>query len=141
MKRPMPPLPSRTQALARHLERAALYNEILSRYTGSALPLTAAVIGTVDGILVAAPPAQPASRPAELAAMAGSLLAVATAAGREVGHSPAERLIIESGTGTLLVKPVGANADLVLCMALPRGTVLGKALWAADEIAKAVRAL
>ena len=129
---------SRTQALARHQAKANRYAEILQQCTQSSVDLTAAVIGTVDGIQIASLVLKPNHRPAQLAAMASSLLAVAAAAGREVGHTRCDRLMIESASGTLLVKPLGKQADLVLCMALPPNSLLGRALWATDAIAKAV---
>ncbi|WP_076999731.1 roadblock/LC7 domain-containing protein [Variovorax sp. KK3] len=129
---------TRAQALAAHQALAGRYTEILHRHTEQALDLTAAVIATVDGIEIASLAGKPGLRPAQLAAMASSLMAVAVAAGREVGHGPCERLFIETRAGTLLLKPIGRAGDLVLCMALTPRTVLAKAFWAADEIGRAV---
>ena len=134
----MPALKSRTLALAAHQARALHYTVILRRYTEDTVDLSAAVIATVDGIQVASLSVKPGLRPDQLAAMASSLLAVAGAAGREVGHSACDRLFIESRNGTLLIKPLGPEGDLVLCLAMSPGSVLAKALWSADEIGKAL---
>lgn len=124
--------------LAEHHAQAQHYIAVLRKFTEAHTTATMSVIATVDGIEIAALNSIATFRPAELAAMASSLLAVAAAAGREVGHAECDRLIIESRTGKLLIKPIGANSALVLCMALPADVLLGKALWAADEIAKAI---
>ena len=134
----MPALKSRTQILAAHQAMAGHYAAVLRRFTERTVDLAAAVIATVDGIEIASLGDAPGVRPAQLAAMASSLLAVAMAAGREVGHGACERLFIETRNGTLLLKPVGRAGDLVLCMAVSPRTVLAKALWSAEEIAKAL---
>lgn len=124
--------------LAEHRAHSARYLAILQKFTEDQAPSAMCVVATVDGIEVAALNPKREYRPAQLAAMASSLLAVAGAAGREVGHAACDRLIVESSTGKLLMKPVGANSGLVLCMALPADVLLGKALWAADEIARSI---
>ncbi|MBS0426794.1 MAG: roadblock/LC7 domain-containing protein [Proteobacteria bacterium] len=127
----------RAATLADHQARAANYEAVLRRCTSS-VEIDAAVLATVDGMEIASVAARAGYRPAQLAAMASSLIAVASAAGREVGHAACERLVVQSGTGTLLIRPLGGNSALVLCMAVSPQTVLGRALWAADEIARAL---
>ncbi|RYF82311.1 MAG: hypothetical protein EOO29_07530 [Comamonadaceae bacterium] len=131
--------PSRT--LAEHQALAGTYLAQLRRCTEGQFDVTAGVIATVDGIELASINNQGRYRPAQLAAMASSLLAVAAAASREVDQSACERLIVENGNSKLLIKPVGGGSALLLCLALPAHVLLGKALWAADEIARSVRAL
>lgn len=127
-----------TRTLAEHQALAAHYQAQLRRCTQSQIDFTAAVIATVDGIEIASLNHKGRYRPAQLAAMASSLLAVAAAAGREVDQSACERLIVESAGGKLLIKPLGSGSALVLCMALPASTLLGQALWAADEITRGI---
>ncbi|OUL98841.1 hypothetical protein A8M77_29555 [Variovorax sp. JS1663] len=126
---------NRTQALATHQALANRYADLLRRYT-EGVDLVAAVIATVDGIEIASQGNKPGVRPAQLAAMASSLLAIAAAAGREVGHGACERLFIETRSGSLLLKPVGRTGELVLCMALSPRAVLAKAFWSADQIGR-----
>lgn len=133
-----------TRTLVQHQALSARYLAELRRCTEGHVDLTTAVIATVDGIEIAALDQKGRYRPAQLAAMASSLLAVAAAAGREVDQSACERLIVESTGGKLLIKPIGAGtagAALLLCLALPPETLLGKALWAADEITRALAAI
>lgn len=132
---------SSSRTLVEHQALAGRYGEQLRRFTDAQFELTAGVIGTVDGIELAAVSHHGGYRPAQLVAMASSLLAVAAAASREVDKSPCERLIVESGNSKLLIKPIGGGSALLLCLALPSHVLLGKALWAADEITRAVRAI
>lgn len=131
-----------SRTLVEHQARAGDYAAQLRRHTEGQFDLTAGVIATIDGIeLASISNNQGRYRPAQLAAMASSLLAVAAAASREVDQSACERLIVESGAGKLLIKPVGGGSALLLCLALPPQVLLGAALRAADEIARALRAL
>lgn len=125
----------RAATLADHHAQAAHYESVLQRCTGD-VEIDAAVLATVDGMAIASVGTRAGDRAPQLGAMASSLIAVASAAGREVGHAACERLVVQSGTGTLLIRPLGAGSALVLCMAVPPKTVLGRALWAADEIAR-----
>lgn len=120
---------------------ASQYVAVLRRCTLGDVDLTAGVIATIDGIELASVNNQGHYRPAQLAAMASSLLAVAAAASREVDQTPCERLIVESGNSKLLIKPIGGGSALLLCLALPANVLLGKALWSADEITRAVQAI
>ena len=129
------------RTLAEHQALASSYLVQLRRCTDGQFDLTAGVIATIDGIELASINNQGRYRPAQLAAMASSLLAVAAAASREVDQSACERLIVENGNSKLLIKPVGGGSALLLCLALPAQVLLGKVLWAADEIARALRAV
>lgn len=111
----------------------------LHRFTDADPKLSAIVLATPDGFEIATRQNHARPRPAQLAAMAASLTAVARAAGREVGHDGCDRLILESGNGKLLIRPIGA--DLLLCMVLLPSMLLGSALWMADEIGKAIESL
>lgn len=130
-----------SRTLIEHQALAGQYLAQLRRCTSGQIDLTAGVIATVDGIELASISNQGRYRPAQLAAMASSLLAVAIAASREVDQSACERLIVESGASKLLIKPMGGNSALLLCLALPSHVLLGQALWAAEEITRAVRAI
>ncbi|WP_225781759.1 roadblock/LC7 domain-containing protein [Xenophilus sp. Marseille-Q4582] len=129
------------RTLVEHQALAGRYLAELRRCTESHFELTAGVIATVDGIELASISHQSRYRPAQLAAMASSLLAVAAAASREVDQSACERLIVESGASKLLIKPVGGGSALLLCLALPSQVLLGKALWAAEEITRSLRSI
>jgi predicted regulator of Ras-like GTPase activity (Roadblock/LC7/MglB family) len=136
-------LPRGSSPLALHSERRGAYQAILSQFTDTRPDITAAVLATVDGFEVAMVERLGRSQATPLAAMASSLTALGRAAGREAGHEGCERVVVESGNGKLLVRPIGASgrSPLLLCMSLGSGALLGSALWAADEIAKAVESL
>jgi len=136
-------LPPRSSPLALHGERRGAYQAILSRFTDMRPDITSAVLATMDGFEVAMVERLGRSQATPLAAMASSLIALGRAAGREAGHEGCQRVVVESGNGKLLVRPIGASgrSPLLLCMSLGAGALLGSALWAADEIAKAVESL
>mgnify|MGYP003585711574 CR=1 FL=1 len=130
---------SSPRTLTQHHALADRYLAELRRCTESHFDLTAGVIATVDGIELASISNQGRYRPGHLPALASTLLAVAAAASRQVDQSACERLIVESGASKLLIKPVGGGSALLLCLALPSHVLLGKVLWAAEEITRAVR--
>ncbi|VTU19133.1 Roadblock/LC7 domain protein [Variovorax sp. SRS16] len=121
-----------------HHAKRDRYVAVLKQHTESHSKVTTVVLATPDGFEVAAVHYQGEPRSAQFAAMAGSLIAVARAAGREVGHEGCDGLIVESPNGKLLIRPVGKGDGLLLCMVLAPGMLLGAALWAADEIGKAI---
>lgn len=74
-----------------------------------------------------------------LAAMAGSLMAMARAVAAEIGHQSCRRLTFETGTGTVLFQAVGGRHPAILCMVIDENALLGRALWAAGEVAARLR--
>jgi hypothetical protein len=128
----------RRPLLSVHRAERDRYMGILKQHTESQSKVTAVVLATPDGFEVAAVHYHGEPRSAQFAAMASSLIAVARAAGREVGHEGCDGLIVESPSGKLLIRPVGKSDGLLLCMVLAPGMLLGAALWAADEIGKAI---
>ncbi len=74
-----------------------------------------------------------------LAAMAGSLMAMARAVATEIGHQSCRRLTFETESGTVLFQGLGGQHPAILCMVIDETALLGRALWAAGEVAARLR--
>jgi len=121
------------------------YTELLARLRSDTAGVVNASIATADGLAVASTlvDEQDADR---LAAMSGSIAALASALTRETGHGEPERVVLESATGVIVsLKVPGQQGGLVLTVVTDQNAVLGKLLWAcratAAEIAACADAL
>ena len=70
-----------------------------------------------------------------LSAMAGSLMAMAKAVANEISHKDCKRLTFETESGTVVFQAVGGGFPAVLCLVVDQNALLGRALWAAAEVA------
>lgn len=92
--------------------------------------VTSATLASADGLAVASTldARQGADR---LAAMAGSMAALASAMASETGHGDPERVILASGDGHIVaVKIPMPTQPLVLALVTDSNAVLGQLLWA-----------
>ncbi len=101
--------------------------------------LVSATVATVDGFAVASTLAD-RHEVDRLAAMSGSIAALAAAMTREARHGEPERVILESSDGHIVSMKVPAvTPGLVLTLVSDDSAVLGKLLWqcktAAEDIA------
>ena len=67
--------------------------------------------------------------------MASSLMAMARAVGREIQSPSCKRLTFEAEGSTVIFQAVDGPVPCILCLVLGSTAVLGRALWAAGEVA------
>jgi predicted regulator of Ras-like GTPase activity (Roadblock/LC7/MglB family) len=96
--------------------------------------VTLAVLTSSDGFEVAShPPGQPTS--ARIAAMSSSMQALSEALTREAGLADNRNLIIETGTGTVMILGLASSPPLSLAIVANNSELLGKLLWASRNLA------
>ena len=121
------PIPPHAAAAARQaLERVVLP-------TGD---VRLALISTPDGFEVASLGSSDGLEARRLAAMAGSMMAMARAVGREIHYVGCRRLTFETDSGVAIFQAIGGGFPCILCLVLDSEAVLGRALWAAGEVAQ-----
>jgi uncharacterized protein len=97
--------------------------------------VTLAVLTSTDGFEFASyPPNQPMS--SRIAAMSSSMQALSEALTREAGLTEQRSLIIETGSGTVLIVGLASTPPLSLAIVAQRGELLGKLLWASRNLGK-----
>lgn len=132
MDKGKPAAPPRLALVAHCADRLALLK------AGTA-GLVSATVATVDGLAVASTLADK-HEVDRLAAMSGSIAALAAAMTREARHGEPERVILESSHGHIVsMKVPAATRGLVITLVSNDSAVLGQLLWrckaAADDIA------
>jgi predicted regulator of Ras-like GTPase activity (Roadblock/LC7/MglB family) len=104
--------------------------DVLAELRRGTTGVTSATLATADGLALASTldGRQDADR---LAAMAGSIAALASAMTRETGHGEPERVIMASASGHIVAMKVPApDQTLVLAVVTDANAVLGQLLWA-----------
>ena len=94
-----------------------------------------ALLCTPDGFEITALRVKSELPTERLSAMAGSLMAMAKAVAAEIGHKSCHRLNFETELGTVLFQAVVGSHTAILCMVVDQSALLGRALWAAGEVA------
>ena len=96
---------------------------------GSMQGVQSAVLFSTDGFEVAshAVSSEAAHR---LAAIGSSLASLGTAISAEAGLQDAERTIVESAHGTVMIMQVPAKSATALAVVADRSALLGRLLWA-----------
>jgi len=108
---------------ARHLQAFATANP----------DVTLAVLTSGDGFEVASyPPNLPMT--ARIAAMSSSMQALSEALTREAGLVENRNLIIETGSGTVMILGLATTPRLSLAIVAKSGELLGKLLWASRNL-------
>jgi predicted regulator of Ras-like GTPase activity (Roadblock/LC7/MglB family) len=103
--------------------------ELLDGLRRSAPGVLSATVATTDGLAVASTLSNRAEVD-KLAAMSGSIAALASALTRETGHGEPGRVILESSRGHIVsLKVPSSDPDLVLTVVTDHSAVLGKLLW------------
>lgn len=103
--------------------------ELLAELRASTVGMRSATVATTDGLAVAS---TLGSGPEvdKLAAMSGSIAALASAMTRETGHGEPERVILESSHGHIVsMKVPDTSIGLVLTVVATHEAVLGTLLW------------
>jgi predicted regulator of Ras-like GTPase activity (Roadblock/LC7/MglB family) len=97
--------------------------------------VTLAVLTSSDGFEVAShPPGQ--AMTARIAAMSSSMQALSEALTREAGLTDNRNLIIETGSGTVMILGLATTPRLSLAIVAKSGELLGKLLWASRNLCK-----
>ena len=109
--------------------------EILSRIVEPVEGVRIALLCTPDGFEITAMRFRSELPTERLSAMAGSLMAMAKAVANEIGHNDCKRLTFETESGTVVFQAVGGSFPAVLCLVVDQNALLGRALWAAAEVA------
>jgi predicted regulator of Ras-like GTPase activity (Roadblock/LC7/MglB family) len=105
------------------------YADLLARLRRDTAGVVSASLATADGLAVASTLADEEDID-RLAAMSGSIAALASALTRETGHGEPERVVLESETGVIVsLKVAGQQGGMVLTVVTDRDAVLGKLLW------------
>lgn len=94
-----------------------------------------AMLCTPDGFEIAALNVGSDLKVARLAAMAGSLMAMAGAVGREVGTDACSRITFETGDRVAVFQAVASFSPCILGLLIDSNALLGRVLWAASEVA------
>lgn len=103
--------------------------ELIAELRSSTTGVLSATVATADGLAVAS---TLGSGPEvdKLAAMSGSIAALASALTRETGHGEPERVTLESSRGQIVsMKVPGTDVGLVLTVVTDNEAVLGTVLW------------
>ena len=115
--------PEVMRAGARHLQAFATANP----------DVTLAVLTSGDGFEVASyTPNLPMT--ARIAAMSSSMQALSEALTREAGLVENRNLIIETGSGTVMILGLATTPRLSLAIVAKSGELLGKLLWASRNL-------
>ena len=109
--------------------------EILSRVVAPVSGVHIALLCTPDGFEITALRIRSELPTERLSAMAGSLMAMAKAVANEISHKDCRRLTFETESGTVVFQAVGGSFPAVLCLVVDQNALLGRALWAAGEVA------
>ncbi|MDR0203040.1 MAG: roadblock/LC7 domain-containing protein [Delftia acidovorans] len=109
--------------------------EVLQRVVAPLEGVHIALLCTPDGFEITALRIRSELPTERLSAMAGSLMAMAKAVAAEIGHKSCRRLTFETELGTVLFQAVGGGYPAILCMVVDQSALLGRALWAAGEVA------
>jgi len=109
--------------------------EILARVVAPVDGVRIALLCTPDGFEITALRIRSELPTERLSAMAGSLMAMAKAVANEIGHSNCRRLTFETGSGTVVFQALDGQFPAVLCLVVDQNALLGRALWAAGEVA------
>lgn len=112
---------------------AAAGAQILQEVFASFDEIQTALLCTPDGFMIASHGVPPDRNGAQMAAMAGSMMAMARAVAAEIGHSGSRRLTFETDDGTAIFHSVDSQFPCILCTVVRKGGVLGRALWAVGE--------
>ncbi|MDR0225899.1 MAG: roadblock/LC7 domain-containing protein [Burkholderiaceae bacterium] len=98
-----------------------------------------ALLCTPDGREIASLHGRSAWLAERLPALTASLMALAGSAALETGHGACRRLRCETEMGTLLFQAVGGDQPAIICLVIDDNMLLGRALWAAAEVASQLR--
>lgn len=109
--------------------------EILNRIIGPVDGVHIALLCTPDGFEITAMRIRSELPTERLSAMAGSLMAMAKAVANEIGHKQCRRLTFETESGTVVFQAVASEFPCILCLVVDQSALLGRALWAAGEVA------
>ena len=110
-------------------------HDILLRAVSPVEGVRIALLCTPDGFEITALRIRSELPTERLSAMAGSLMAMAKAVANEIGHKDCKRLTFETESGTVVFQAVGGQFPAVLCLVVDQNALLGRALWAAGEVA------
>ena len=108
--------------------------DILNRTVAPVEGIQVALLCTPDGFEITALRLNSELPTERLSAMAGSLMAMARAVGREINHAGCKRLTFETDSGVVVFQMVTSEFPCILCMVLDTSAVLGRVLWAAAEV-------
>lgn len=109
--------------------------EILTRIVTPVEGVRIALLCTPDGFEITAMRFGSELPTERSSAMAGSLMAMAKAVANEISHKDCKRLTFETESGTVVFQAVGGGFPAVLCLVVDQNALLGRALWAAAEVA------
>ncbi len=115
-----------------------LGQQALQRYAAPVDGLQLALLATPDGFEIACLRNRSELQTNRLSAMASSLMAMARAVGREIQSPSCKRLTFEAEGSTVIFQSVEGPVPCILCLVLGPNAVLGRALWAAGEVAQAM---
>lgn len=118
---------------------AAAGAELLQRVVAPIGGVHIALLCTPDGFEITSLRLRSELPTERLAAMAGSLMAMARAVASEIGHQSCRRLTFETGLGTVLFQATAGRQPAILCLVIDESALLGRALWAAGEVAAQLR--
>ncbi len=132
--------PSSTPAALR-LVAIARCAELIAALRSGTPGILSVTVATADGLTVGSTLTNKVEAD-KLAAMSGSISALAAALTRETGHGQPERVLLESDRGQILSMSVpGPAGGLVLTVVASKASVLGTLLWScrqtADRLAEA----
>lgn len=124
-------------------ERAIVAKEVIERATNALQRVVSpmegvrmALLCTPDGFEIASLTVGEAVKAARVAAMGGSLMAMARAVGREVGYDECSRITFETGAGVVVFQAIQGNTPCILGLLMDSSAMLGRALWATNEVAQ-----
>lgn len=110
-------------------------SDVLHRVVAPLEGVHIALLCTPDGFEITSLRVRSELPTERLSAMAGSLMAMAKAVANEIGHRDCKRLTFETESGTVVFQAVNGSFPAVLCLVVDQNALLGRALWAAGEVA------
>lgn len=112
---------------------AATGRQILQEVFAQFAEVQFALLSTPDGFVMASYGDMHNKDGSQMAAMAGSMMAMAHAVASEIGHKGSRRLTFETDDGTAIFQNVPSAYPCILCLVVRKEGVLGRALWAVAE--------
>jgi len=124
------PLPSLSSPL---VERG---QQLLTAYGASVTGLQMALLATPDGFEIACVINRGELQGSRIAAMASSMMAMASAVGREIKSTGCRRLTFEADGSSVVLHSVAAKLPCILCVVVNSDALLGKVFWLISEFVR-----
>ena len=109
---------------------------MLTAYGSSTTGLQLALLATPDGFEIASVLNRGKLQGSRIAAMASSMMAMASAVGREIQSTECRRLTFEADANSVVLHSVAGKPPCILCVVVNKDALLGQVFWSIGEIVR-----